>query len=104
MAPGDPTLCGACSAQPGTFLLQSYAEWLQEVKEKGPELLKQPPVNTEPSVSAPSSGCCPSVPRALPGLWVRRVPEPVIGQLGETFAFGSETPVLPSVLRTWPPS
>uniref|UniRef100_A0A8D0NWG7 Ribosome binding protein 1 n=1 Tax=Sus scrofa TaxID=9823 RepID=A0A8D0NWG7_PIG len=28
---------------------QSYAEWLQEVKEKGPELLKQPPVNTEPS-------------------------------------------------------
>ncbi|XP_057557619.1 ribosome-binding protein 1 isoform X2 [Hippopotamus amphibius kiboko] len=27
---------------------QNYAEWLQELKEKGPELLKQPPANTEP--------------------------------------------------------
>nr|KAF6330922.1 ribosome binding protein 1 [Myotis myotis] len=26
---------------------QNYTEWLQELKEKGPELLKQPPVNTE---------------------------------------------------------
>ncbi|XP_032459715.1 ribosome-binding protein 1 isoform X7 [Phocoena sinus] len=28
---------------------QNYADWLQELKEKGPELLKQPPANTEPS-------------------------------------------------------
>nr|KAF6358973.1 ribosome binding protein 1 [Pipistrellus kuhlii] len=27
---------------------QNYTEWLQELKEKGPELLKQLPVNTEP--------------------------------------------------------
>lgn len=35
-----------------TFSLQNYTEWLQELKEKSLELLKQPPVNTElPSVS-----------------------------------------------------
>ncbi|TKC45493.1 hypothetical protein EI555_012178 [Monodon monoceros] len=28
---------------------QNYADWLQELKEKGPELLEQPPANTEPS-------------------------------------------------------
>ncbi|KAF6284811.1 ribosome binding protein 1 [Rhinolophus ferrumequinum] len=29
---------------------KNYTEWLQELKEKGPELLKQLPVNTEPSL------------------------------------------------------
>ncbi|KAF3824650.1 hypothetical protein GH733_009984 [Mirounga leonina] len=28
---------------------QSYTEWLQELQEKGPELLKQPPASAEPS-------------------------------------------------------
>jgi len=28
---------------------QSYTEWLQELREKGPELLKQPPASAEPS-------------------------------------------------------
>lgn len=30
-----------------TFFLQNYTDWLQELREKGAELLKQPPVNTE---------------------------------------------------------
>ncbi|MCV4784026.1 hypothetical protein OFM36_31805, partial [Escherichia coli] len=29
---------------------QNYADWLQEVKEKGSELLKKPPVSVEPSL------------------------------------------------------
>nr|KAF6423659.1 ribosome binding protein 1 [Rousettus aegyptiacus] len=33
---------------------KNYAEWLQELKEKGSELLKQPPVNTEPSLDLAS--------------------------------------------------
>lgn len=51
MAPWDPAVTWECCWAPTcTFLLQNYTEWLQELKEKGPELLKQLPVNTEPSL------------------------------------------------------
>lgn len=77
VAPWDPHCPSGMPLGPtDTFLLQNYSEWLQELKEKGPELLKQLPVNTEPSsvsmahtlalvgchlLSHPQEGRCPEL-------------------------------------------
>lgn len=49
-APGGPRCPEEMSLGPTSHVsLQSYTEWLQELREKGPELLQQPPASTEPS-------------------------------------------------------
>lgn len=94
MAPVGPHCPQEMSPGPTSCVLwQSYTEWLQELREKGPELLKPPPASTEPSsVSTgadthPCQGrrghfCCPL------SLGREGARSCLIRQLGETFVLG----------------
>lgn len=47
-------------------LLQNYTEWLQDLKEKGPTLLKHPPAPAEPSSVCVAAWQGPSVGLPVP--------------------------------------
>lgn len=68
VAPGGPHAQRECLGPTSHVSLQSYTEWLQELREKGPELLRQPPVSTEPS-SVSSAADMPS-PGPTLSLWL----------------------------------
>lgn len=70
---GPPPMEGCIPSNRKTFLLQSYAEWLQELKESAClELPKQPHTSPEPSVSMDSR------PASHPALFPWGCPEPVV--------------------------
>lgn len=88
--------------------LQSYTEWLQELREKGPELLKQPPASAEPSsVSMAALSAPPSPPIAGATAVSFAVPWPECPELSP-WAVGRNLCVwltrTLSAPRTWPPS
>lgn len=68
MAPRGPRAQRECLGPTSLVSLQSYTEWLQELREKGPELLKQPPASTEPS--SVSSAADVPLPGPALSLWL----------------------------------
>lgn len=99
VAPGGPHARRECLGSTSHVSLQSYTEWLQELREKGPELLRQPPASTEPS-SVSSAADMPS-PGPTLSLWL---PPPREGRVPRVASLGSgakplclteQSPVLP---------
>ena len=102
MAPAGPHCPQEMSPGPTSCVLwQSYTEWLQELREKGPELLKPPPASTEPSSVSMGANTHPCraavVTSAVPCRWEGRVPGAASsGSWAKPLCLASQTPVLPS--------